>query len=166
MRILFSCVVCVLPICLSGCFTRDSKVLAGQEHAQAAVRNYAKNQRLAHTAEQSAFALESKAHIDTKYEWSMEGVQRKAEADKAITPAAIVTEAKRLTYKRDQLRDTVDAKVSAIRKILELSERDLFNAARLQGAVSRYDNEEGFNLESLTQAFGGGAPAPTIEPEK
>jgi hypothetical protein len=138
---------------LSGCFTRDSVVRQGEKEARERVLHYAHNQRVIHAAEQKAFKKEAAAHIDTKWEWSLEKIQRTAEENKAITPKQIIDETKRLTHYRDSLNATVDEKINAIRATQLRSEKDLQNALKIQAAVERYDGTEGFDfsfLETLT----------------
>lgn len=159
---IFSCFALLLMLVLPGCFTRDSRVAAAQKEAENRVRSYAANQNRLHAAEQKAFAIEAKNHIDTKFLWDLETVQRTAE-QKQLAPAPIVAECKRLTFKRDASRETVDAKVAAARRLQDLSQRDLENFFKLESAVKRYDDEDGFEFGSLLNSFTG-AKAEVVEP--
>lgn len=139
---------------LTGCGV-DQRVVRGHDFEKKAIENAKKNHAVVHEISRNALETESKAHIDTIYEWDAEKVAAKATSTPSITPTQTVAEMKRLTYLRDKKRAAVEKNTDNLAQAEAIANKDLEKALLVNAKLREYANEPGFDFIALMQGLFG-----------
>jgi len=141
---------------MSGC-GKDERVLAGHDFNKRAIENAKKNHGTVQQTLRGALEAETKAHIDTVFEWTADDVAAKATATPTITPKQTVAEMKRLTYLRDKKRAVAEKTTQNFVLAESIANKDLDKALLVNAKLREYANEPGFDFVALMQSLFGGS---------
>jgi len=141
---------------MSGC-GKNERVLAGHDFNKRAIENAKKNHGTVQQTLRGALEAETKAHIDTVFEWTADDVAAKAAATPTITPKQTVAEMKRLTYLRDKKRAVAEKTTQNFVLAESIANKDLDKALLVNAKLREYANEPGFDFVGLMQSLFGGS---------
>lgn len=128
----------ILLTLTTGCIRRPPEADKAQDLKRRALQQYVENTNAVHRAEQETYLAVERKHAQTLFDNGLMQLKLKAGPDGKVDAADAAAWVQTLLASRDKYIEDAHANVSSIRATIDVVDRDMYTALKLDDLVERF----------------------------